>query len=142
MSLRFQSRASGCFKAKSSERGLRERDTPSCGSKLNQCGAVESVIILLGPRGVRHVDAQPQPHERSAWALGFGEMSEPFRFGGTKVTTDFPCEMIVDLGVSRHRAALVQRRVMPPRVPRAFAQQSTTMSSEVRQQIAALHTAI
>jgi hypothetical protein len=31
---------------------------------------------------------------------------------------------------------------MPPRMPSPFAQQSATMSSQMRQQVAALHTAI
>jgi len=106
-------------------------DADSLGQSLSRLGCLRGSMefaVLGGATG-------RAPH-------GSSDKLEPFRFGDAKVTTDLPCEMIVDLGVSRHRAALVQRRVMPPRMPSPFAQQSATMSSQMRQQVAALHTAI
>jgi len=55
-----------------------------------------------------------------------------------RVAAYLPREMIVDLVVSRHRAAFVQRRVMPSRMACAFVQQDATTIDEVGQQVTPL----
>src|SRR5258706_4773584 len=70
------------------------------------------------------------------------EISEPFWLRDPEVATNLAGKMVVDLGVSRHRAARVECQVVPPRMARSFAKQSAIVGDQVRQEIAALHTAI
>lgn len=69
-------------------------------------------------------------------------MLETLRLGNAKIATNLLREMVVDLAVARYGTAFTERRVMPPRVTRTFAQQFAAMFCQMPQQVAALHTAM
>ena len=66
----------------------------------------------------------------------------PLRLHHTKIPTDLPRQVILDLPVARNRAAPAQRRILPPGVPPTLPQQGTAVRRQVPEQVAALHTAI
>lgn len=73
--------------------------------------------------------------------IHLSEQLKPGWLGNAKITTDFAGEMIVDFRMARNRTALT-RRMRPPRMAAAFAEQAAIMCEKMRKKIAPLHTAI
>ena len=50
-------------------------------------------------------------------------------FGNAQVLADFLCQIVVDLGMAGNGGACIQRGIVPPRVPTAFAKQFAAVAS-------------
>ena len=79
------------------------------------------------------------PNELAVRLDAAGGRSEPAqgwaasRLRHPKVFADLSRQVVVDFGMARDGAALIQRRVVPPRMATAFPEKGATMGRKVSQ---------
>jgi hypothetical protein len=75
-------------------------------------------------------------------AVRLDRVVRPSRCGNFEITADLSGQNVIDLGVSRNRAAPIAHRVDPPRMPTPLPQHHATVGAQVPNQLSALHRAM